>query len=245
MQPGYAQLSVAFAFNYTPVIQNVISLFFPPVCSGCDGLLTAGEVAICAACRHNLPLTNFHLLKDNEAFGKFYGRIPVEHVSALCYYHKKGIVQQMIQQLKYRGQEAVGRQLGLFYGHLLRDSPTFLVPDAIVPVPLHKRRLRQRGYNQVMEYAHALSEVLEIPVRGDLLSRVVYAKTQTRKNLFQRALSHSEIFQANFTERDHGMHLLVVDDVITTGATLEGCGRALLKIPGSRISIACMAYAHS
>lgn len=227
------------------MFKNLLSLFFPPVCAGCDLLLTEGENVICSDCRHRIPLTDFHLVADNEAFGKFYGRLPVLHVSALCYFHKKGIVQRLIHQLKYHGQESVGEQLGYWYAMVLDRSIQFQKPDIVIPVPLHKRRLHQRGYNQVTTFAKALSDGLQIEFSDKILMRTSYEKTQTRKNLFQRALSQKELFDVDFSNATAGKHYLLVDDVITTGATLEACGRALLKIPDSRISIVCMAFSHS
>jgi ComF family protein len=227
------------------MFSSLISLFFPALCAGCDAPLTTGERSICIGCRHSLPLTHFHLLKENEAYGKFYGRLPVEHVSALCYFHKRGIVQKMTHQLKYRGQESVGEEIGSLYGHILSQSDKFERPDAIIPVPLHPKRLKERGYNQVTAFALAMGDALRIPVRENLLERAVYAKTQTRKNLFQRSSATTELFKANPSQSDAGKHFLIVDDVITTGATLEACGRALMVIPDVKISIACMAFAHS
>lgn len=227
------------------MFENLLSLFFPPVCAGCDSLLTTGENVICTECRHKIPLTNFHLVRDNEAFGKFYGRIPVGHVSALCYFHKRGIVQRLIHQLKYKGQEGVGEQLGYWYASILIRSAEFEKPDFILPVPLHKRRLQERGYNQVTQFAKVLSNELKIRYADGILVRTSHEKTQTRKNLFQRSMGQKELFDVVLSNAEAGKHYLLVDDVITTGATLEACARAVLKIPDSKISIVCMAFSHS
>jgi ComF family protein len=192
-----------------------------------------------------MPLTQHHKNPENDAYKKFYGRIPVEHVSALLYFHKKGIVQELIHSLKYRGQEAIGTVLGEWYGEKLKSSQLLQTVDAIIPVPLHPKKLRERGYNQVTEFGNALAKKLEIPVNNSILYRQVYSKTQSQKNRLGRTEGIDTIFGVSFDEKDHNKHFLLIDDVITTGATLEVCAKALLKIPGTKISIVCMAMADS
>lgn len=227
------------------MFKNIINLFFPPVCAGCHSFLVSNENVICTICRHNIPLTNHHLNPENEAFKKFYGRIPVEYTSALLYFHKKGIVQELIHNLKYKGQEQIGTVLGEWYAEDLKNSLTIQSVDEIIPVPLHKRKLRERGYNQVTNFGNALSESLNIPYNPNLLVRNIYSKTQSKKNLLNRSEGIDSIFDVDFTQKDHNKHFLLIDDVITTGSTLEACSNALLKIPGAKISIVCMAMAHS
>ena len=125
-----------------------------------------------------MPLTQHHLNPENDAYKKFYGRIPVEHVSALVYFHKKGIVQELIHSLKYRGQEAIGTVLGEWYAEELKNIPVLSTVDTIIPVPLHPKKLRERGYNQVTEFGNALAKSLQIPVSNSILFRHVYSKTQ-------------------------------------------------------------------
>jgi ComF family protein len=185
------------------------------------------------------------LNSENEAFKKFYGRIPVEHVSALLYFHKKGIVQELIHSLKYRGQEAIGTVLGKWYAEELKSHQLLQNMDAIIQVPLHPKKLRERGYNQVTEFGNALAESLQIPINNEILFRQVYSKTQSQKNRLGRTEGIDTIFNVKFTEGDHNKHFLLIDDVITTGATLEVCTKALLKIPGAKVSIVCMAMAES
>jgi ComF family protein len=192
-----------------------------------------------------MPLTQHHLNLENEAFKKFYGRIPVEHVSALLYFHKKGIVQELIHSLKYRGQEEIGFVLGEWYAEELKNHHLLQTVDIIIPVPLHPKKLRERGYNQVTEFGNALSKSLEIPVKTMILFRQVYSKTQSQKNRLGRTEGIDAVFDVSFSESDHNQHFLLIDDVITTGATLEVCAKALLKIPGTKISIVCMAMADS
>jgi len=227
------------------MFKNLINLFFPPVCAGCHSFLVSNENVICTLCRHNIPLTNHHLNPENEAFKKFYGRIPVEYTSALLYFHKKGIVQELIHNLKYKGQEEIGTVLGTWYADDLKNAVILQSVDEIIPVPLHKRKHRERGYNQVTNFGMSLSNGLNIPYNPKILVRNIYSKTQSKKTLLNRSDGIDTIFDVTFTEKDHDKHFLLIDDVMTTGSTLEACSHALLKIPGAKISIVCMAMAHS
>lgn len=227
------------------MVNNLINLFFPKVCLGCKGFLLTEETVICSSCRHEIPLTQHFLNPENEALLKFYGKIPVEQVSALFYFHKKGIVQEIIHGLKYRGHQEVGTVIGEWVSEELILLPISSTFDAVIPVPLHKKRLRERGYNQVANFGIAIAKRLEINYNDSLLHRNVYSKTQVKKDLLGRTSVIDSLFEVTFSESDHNKHFLLIDDVLTTGATLEACGRALLKIPGAKISIVCMAMSHS
>ncbi|MFE3848204.1 ComF family protein [Flavobacterium sp. LB3P45] len=227
------------------MFESIINLFFPKVCSGCSSFLLSNENVICTVCRHNIPLTNHHLNPENDAFKKFYGRIPVIHTSALFYFHKKGIVQELIHNLKYKGHEEIGTVLGEWYAEDLKNIKLLQSVDEIIPVPLHPKKLKERGYNQVTAFGTALSASLNLDYNDSLLIRNVYSKTQSKKSLLGRTEGIETIFDVSFTEKKHNKHFLLIDDVITTGATLEACSRALLKIPGAKISIICMAMAQS
>lgn len=227
------------------MFKSLINLFFPKVCSGCRSFLMTNETIICTVCRHDIPLTNHHLNSENEAYKKFYGRIPIVHASALFYFHKKGIVQELIHNLKYKGHEEIGAILGEWYAEDLKNIESLATVDEIIPVPLHRRKLKERGYNQVTAFGKALSTSLNVAYNESLLIRNVYSKTQSKKNLLGRTEGIESIFDVSFTEKSHNKHFLLIDDVITTGATLEACSRALLKIPGAKISIVCMAMAQS
>ncbi|WP_445453555.1 ComF family protein [Flavobacterium sp. 25HG05S-40] len=225
--------------------KHLLNLFFPKSCAGCKSLLLGNENVICTQCRHEIPLTNHHKIEHNEIFQKFYGRIPLEYGSALFYFHKKGIVQEMVHQLKYKGQYEIGETIGNWYSEELRYLEQLQNIDYIIPVPLHKKRLRERGYNQVEGFGKVLSANLKIPYNDTLLFRKLYTKTQTKKDLLGRADVIATVFDVNFTESHQGKHFLLIDDVLTTGSTLEACSRALLKIPDAKISIVCMAMSHS
>ena len=223
------------------MFENLINLFFPKACSGCNSFLLANEKVICTVCRHEIPLTNHHKIENNEAVVKFYGRIPIEFAAALFYFHKKGIVQEMIHKLKYKGHQEVGTAIGYWYAEELKSIAELNSVDYIIPVPLHKKRLKERGYNQVEAFGKSLSESMAIPYNDTVLIRNVYSKTQTKKNLLGRSEVVGSIFSAVYNDSLHNKHFMLIDDVITTGSTLEACGRELLKIPGAKLSIVCMA----
>jgi len=223
------------------MFENLINLFFPKACSGCNSFLLANENVICTVCRHEIPLTNHHKIENNEAVVKFYGRIPIEFAAALFYFHKKGIVQEMIHKLKYKGHQEVGTAIGYWYAEELKTIAELNSVDYIIPVPLHKKRLKERGYNQVEAFGKSLSESMNIPYNDSVLIRNVYSKTQTKKNLLGRSEVVGSIFSAVHNEALHNKHFMLIDDVITTGSTLEACGRELLKIPGAKLSIVCIA----
>ncbi|RAR72635.1 ComF family protein [Flavobacterium aciduliphilum] len=223
------------------MIKSIVNLFFPKTCCGCNAYLLHQEIILCGRCRHEIPLTHHHENETNEVVQKFYGRVALEFGAAQFYFHKKGIVQGLIHHLKYKGQQEIGTVLGYWYAEDLKPIVTSKKITCIIPVPLHKRRLRTRGYNQVTTYGKALSEKLEIPYNETLLFRKLYSKTQTKKSLLKRSEVESSLFEVDCNESHHNQHFLLVDDVITTGATLEACAKALLKIPGARVSIVCIA----
>ncbi|WP_417939128.1 ComF family protein [Flavobacterium sp. RS13.1] len=227
------------------MLESLKNLFFPKVCAGCHSLLMTNENVICTSCRHEIPLTQYHLDTNNEAVKKFYGKIDIEHASAFLYFNKKGIVQELIHNLKYKGFEEIGTVLGNWYVEDLKSIQPKVPFDAVIPVPLHRKKFKERGYNQVANFGNALSKGLNIDYNETILFRKKYSKTQSQKNLLGRSEGIENIFDVRFSEENHNKHFLLVDDVLTTGATLEACSRALLKIPGTKISIVCMAMANS
>ena len=226
------------------MIQDTINLFFPEICFGCDGILLTDEKIICTTCRHDIPLTNHCFQPENEMFQRFYGRIPTEFVGAKLLFHKKGIVQKLIYNLKYFGHQEIGKELGNWFAEDLKNVAVLNTIDEIIPVPLHSKRLKTRGYNQVTTFGLALSEQLNIKYNPDLLVRNIYSKSQSKKIFDERILANKSVFDVVFDKKNQNKHYLIIDDVFTTGATLELCAKALLKIPNTKISIACICMAH-
>ncbi|CAD0002456.1 amidophosphoribosyltransferase [Flavobacterium chungangense] len=192
-----------------------------------------------------MPLTQYYLDSNNEAVKKFYGKIEIEHASAFLYFNKKGMVQELIHNLKYKGNEEIGTVLGNWYVEDLKNIQLKTPFSAVIPVPLHQKKFRERGYNQVTTFGNALAKGLNIGYDDSILFRKKYSKTQSKKNLLGRSEGIENVFDVNYSEQNRNKHFLLVDDVLTTGATLEACSRALLKIPGVKISIVCMAMANS
>ena len=224
-------------------IGDFISLIFPDICAACGNTLWKHEKVVCRLCEFHLPVTGFHTEPENPVAKVFWGRAMITAGSAFLYFNKGNKVQSLIHQLKYKGRKDIGVFLGELYAHQLKAFPEFSNAGVIVPVPLHKKKYMKRGYNQSEQFGLGLSKVLRIPVNRHLLLRIRATETQTRKSRFRRYENVCEIFRVTDPERWSGMHILLVDDVITTGATLESCIHALEVIPGVTISVAGIATA--
>jgi ComF family protein len=223
------------------LLKDFFALFFPGICHACGGLLVNGEHCICSYCSVHLPKTGFHRQKDNAFTKIFQGRLSLETGTALYYYLKGGLVQSMIHGLKYRGIHEIGLFAGRQLGRVLCQSPFYHSVDCIVPVPLHPGRLRQRGYNQSEVFGQGLAEAMEIPLRSDLLKRAAATSTQTRKRRFSRWENVAEAFIVPEPALAAHRKILLVDDVLTTGSTLEACASRLLEVENTRLWMATMA----
>lgn len=222
---------------------NFVSLLFPTLCQACGESLVTGEELICLNCRYNLPFTDFHLKPDNMVAQQFWGKIYLEGAYAMCYFAKGGKMQHLMHHFKYKGIQKIGNLLGNIAGEQLLKSPVFKSADVVIPVPLHKSRLRKRGYNQSMCFAEGLSEKMRIPIDENNLVRLRATETQTHRSRFSRFENMQEVFTLTNPESLRNKHVLLVDDVVTTGSTLEACGTALLKAEGLKLSIATIACA--
>jgi ComF family protein len=222
---------------------DFLSLIFPRICASCGNSLWKNEECICRLCEYHLPKTCFHLFPENPVTLLFTGRAPVGRGDAFLYFNKGNKVQRLIHQLKYKGRKDIGVFLGNLYGQSLKEVGYFTAADMVIPVPLHKKKYMQRGYNQSEQIALGLSDALKIPMERHLLSRSKATETQTRKSRFSRYQNVKEIFRVESPEKWEGAHLLLVDDVITTGATVESCVHALQVIPGVRVTVVCLATA--
>lgn len=226
------------------MFNHFLNLFFPKTCFGCDEILLSNENTICTTCRHNIPVTNHCYHLENEMYKRFYGRVSLEFVGAKYFYHKKGIVQKLIHNLKYFNHQEIGTEIGNWFASDLQNIAVLKTVDEIIPVPLHARRLKTRGYNQVTTFGLALSEQLKIKYNPNLLVRNIYSESQSKKIFDERTEANNAVFEAVFDKSNHNKHYLIIDDVFTTGATLELCAKALLKIPNTKISIVCISMAH-
>ena len=224
-------------------LSDFVALLFPELCNACGESLVNGEELICTDCRYHLPFTDFHLKADNMVAQQFWGKINLEAAYAMCYFTKGGKIQHLMHQFKYKGIQKIGVMLGNIAGGQLAANPFFSTADVIIPVPLHKSRLRKRGYNQSTCFAEGLSQKLNIPVDENNLVRLRATETQTHRSRFSRFENMQEVFTLKDPEALMNKHVLLVDDIVTTGSTLEACGAELLKVEGLKLSIATIACA--
>lgn len=227
------------------LFKSVFDLFFPKTCLGCSSILSVGENTICTQCRHEIPLTQTHLVADNEIKRCFEGILPIHHASSLFYFYKNHFTQELIHNLKYRGYQEVGTLFGNWYGSELAEVSALQNVDYIIPIPLHKKRLKERGYNQVETFGLALAERLNTTYNDKLLFRKTYTSKQSKKNRIKRQKDATDWFELGNCRGFENKHFLLIDDVMTTGTTLEMAARQLLKIPNVKVSIVTLAFAKS
>lgn len=220
---------------------DLISLFYPNLCAACGEQAPPHGEVICISCLYKLPKTGFHLQKENAFTARFWGRLPLETGAALFFFAKGSRTQELIHRLKYKNRQEIGVQMGKLYGTELQESEEFRQVDLIVPVPLHPKKEWARGYNQSALFARGLSESLKKPWLRNGLQRKVYAESQTQKSRTERLENIAQAFSVGDVAAIQGKHVLLVDDVLTTGATLEACGLRLLEVPEVRISMATLA----
>lgn len=224
-------------------LESFVGLLFPNVCMGCGGVLSKQEKVLCFICENNLPKTFFHNEVDNAVFKRLYGRIPIENATSLFYFDKGGTVQHLMHQLKYNDKKEVGSYLGKMLGNYLLESNSFNSIESVIPVPLHEKKLYQRGYNQSEYFADGIAEAMSISCLPNALKRTDYTETQTGKNRFERWDNVKDAFELINPELIKNKHVLLVDDVVTTGATLEACAHRLMDAQNTKVSIATIAYA--
>ena len=220
----------------------MLNLLFPAVCNGCSEQLQSFENVLCTECRQNIPLSCFHRSGDESMKNIFYGRIPVQAATSLFRFQKKGITQQLLHNLKYRGQKQISDFLGKWLGSELSEIAEYKKIDLVIPVPLQKNKLRRRGYNQVSGFGREIAAALGVPFREDVLIKASKTHSQVFKTRLSRYGSE-KIFQITSTEALENRHILLVDDIVTTGATLENCANQILAAKDCRLSLATMAVA--
>lgn len=222
---------------------DFVALFYPQYCLGCETALYKGEELLCTRCIRDLPRTDYHLIPDNPVMLRLAGRLPIKYALAYLKFRKTGIAQHLLHQLKYNNHPEIGVRLGKLMARDMKKVGMEKHLDLIVPVPLHPARLRRRGYNQSARIAEGLSSVLEIPWNESISSRIKSTATQTRKTKLERWENVKEVFHVEQPDMVMGKRILLVDDVMTTGATLEACGKHLVHSGCAELSIACLAEA--
>jgi ComF family protein len=223
------------------LIRNVTDIFYPRLCLCCKDQLPEKEQFTCLKCRYDLPLTNFTNQPDNLAEKLFYGRVLIEQATALFYFQKNGKIQKLIHQLKYNGQQQIGSFFGSWLAKEMITSNRFKNIDCIVSVPLHKSRFEKRGYNQLTAFGKTLSKELGIPYDEHALKRNTATKTQINMHKHERWDNVFNVFDNNKEDELSGKHVLLIDDIITTGSTIEACCHALKKSEKTSFSVASMA----
>ncbi|MEM6892516.1 MAG: ComF family protein [Bacteroidota bacterium] len=222
------------------IINEINNILLPPVCFGCNARLSGGENLLCTVCRHDLPLTDYNFTEENSVDRLFYGRTQVKKGAAFLYFSKQGITKNLLHFLKYRNQKKIGSYFGAWFGAQIMENENNPF-DLVVPVPIHPKKLRKRGYNQVTPFAKQLAQELDVPFAENLLKKTKNIRSQTKKDRALRWQNSQDAFTLGEEPKISPRHILLVDDVITTGATIEACVQALQTLEGVSVSVASLA----
>lgn len=224
-------------------LSDLFNLMYPDLCIVCGENLMKNEHYICLSCLYKIPKTNYHNLNDNPIEKRFWGKVPIIRGTAFFFFQKGSPFQKLLHSLKYKGNKEIGQVLGKYAAVDLLESSDFASVDIIIPVPLHPKKFQKRGYNQSEWICMGLSEILEKPMDTSTLIRTSENTTQTKKTVFERYKNTEGIFELSNNTTLIMKHVLLVDDVLTTGSTLEACVRALLGTEGIKVSIFTLAVA--
>ena len=220
---------------------HLANLFYPKSCICCEESLLDQEQHLCLTCRFDLSFVDNGTYQTNLVTRVFDGRVPIAKGASFLHYHEIGKTKQLIHELKYKNNQNIGSFLALWFGKELAASGEFKEVDCIIPVPLHEKKLKKRGYNQLTKFGHVLSDLLKTRYEPSVLKRLSFTTTQTRKKRLDRFQNTSSRFVVAQPELLNNQHILLIDDVITTGATLEACCKELLKAENVKISIVTLA----
>jgi ComF family protein len=229
--------------SFRELWSGFLHLLYPELCVACGKEMPAGDACFCFKCQLKLSASDMYLVRENEFTNRLWGRLNVESGAAMYYFARKSPIQHALHQLKYHNKPEIGVKIGRLFGHKLKSSDAFKSVEAIIPVPLHPKKERLRGYNQSAMFAQGISEAMDIPVLNKVLLRRTFTETQTKKKRMERFKNVDDVFVVNKPALIEGKHLLLVDDVLTTGATLEVCGQALFTVPETKLSLATIAIA--
>ncbi len=222
-------------------IRSFIALLYPRHCEACGCALHGREQVLCLSCLYHLPLTDYPATPGNKLEQVFWGRVQLERACALFFFVKGSRYRRLLHKLKYKGKTVIGLELGRRLGQALKTDAAYQSVDLIVPLPLHPKRLRQRGYNQSEQIAAGIAESTGWTVDTRSVVRLEFTGSQTRRSRIDRWKNVEEVFAVSREEPLRNKHVLLVDDVITTGATIEACAQQLLKVEGCRVSVAALA----
>lgn len=220
----------------------MLNVLFPKICNGCGSRLVKQEFILCMQCRHQLPLACFHRTNDDTLKNLFYGRVALENATALVYFQKKGLTQALMHNLKYRGQKDISNFFGKWLGAELLQYSEYQSITLVLPVPLHAHKLKKRGYNQVTGFGKEIASQLGVPFREDILLKVSQNASQVFKKRWGR-FEGEELFMVQDAGALKDQHVLLVDDIVTTGATIEKCALKLLEGDHVKLSVATIAIA--
>lgn len=224
-------------------LQDLVRLLYPARCCGCGELLVGDEHDLCSMCLLSLPLTQFSTMEGNRAERLFRGRLPLQAATSLLYFNEFNTTRALLHEIKYHDNIKLAHTLGAMLGQEMTQSHRFDTVDCIVPIPLHWRKKIQRGYNQSLEICEGIAKTFPRPILKHNMYRKHYTETQTRKNRLERMQNTEGVFSLRNPQALYGKHILVVDDVITTGATIESACRLLADLPTVKISVASIALA--
>lgn len=223
------------------ILNDINTILVPMGCFGCNASLHKGERLLCTVCRNQLPLTEYNFIDENPIDRIFYGRIDIKKANSFLFFTKEGIVKNVIHHLKYKNQEEIGVFLGDWFGGLLKEEQSLPHIDYVIPVPLHQKKLKKRGYNQVALFGKRLACHLNALYIDTIFIKTANTRTQTKKGRLGRWQNNQDLYVLTDPDVLKNRHVLLVDDVITTGATLETCARALKKAEGITLYVATMA----
>lgn len=225
------------------ILNDLLNLFFPNLCLLCKEPLVEGEKHICLHCLCDLPRTGYYDLETNPVAQLFFGKTTVIRATALFHYEKGGNVRQLIHALKYHDNKELGYELGRMFALEYQKTSLFDQVDLLIPVPLHPKKQKQRGYNQSEWIARGISEMLNIPINTTSLCRNKKTDTQTHKQVYERWSNVQDVFSITDKKNLLHKHIVLIDDVITTGSTIGACAEALVSIPDIKISLLSIAIA--